>query len=246
MWKEILQIITALLLLIYLGFAVAFINPKADTDNVCTQMHIEVINNRSELYLTEAQVLSWMNQAGVNPTGKKMSSIQVEAIEKALKKSKLVKKAETYKTIDGSIKIKIYQRFPILRVISSQGRNYYVDDEGKIMPVPVQFAAYVPLATGNISEAYAQKQLYDFVAFLHKHPSWNEDIEQIHVLPNLDVELIPNKGNHIILLGKLEQFKENLDKLELFYHKVLNKTGWNRYSVINLKYKNQVVCTKRE
>jgi hypothetical protein len=25
----------------------------------------------------------------------------------------------------------------------------------------------------------------------------------------------------------------------------LNKAGWNKYKVINLKYKDQVVCTKK-
>jgi cell division protein FtsQ len=51
-------------------------------------------------------------------------------------------------------------------------------------------------------------------------------------------------GNHRILLGQIEYYRENLEKLKLFYEKGLNQMGWNQYSIINLKYKNQVVCTK--
>jgi cell division protein FtsQ len=58
------------------------------------------------------------------------------------------------------------------------------------------------------------------------------------------VELTPTVGNHQIILGKIADYRENLNKLQLFYEKGLAEVGWNRYSVINLKYKNQVVCTK--
>ncbi|MDR3267157.1 MAG: hypothetical protein LBT24_06285, partial [Tannerella sp.] len=67
-------------------------------------------------------------------------------------------------------------------------------------------------------------------------------IAQIYVAQNQDIELSPTVGNHQIILGKISDYRENLDKLQLFYEKGLNKVGWNKYSVINLKYKNQVVC----
>ena len=113
------------------------------------------------------------------------------------------------------------------------------------MPIPAGFAAYVPLATGNISEEYAKNQLFDFAQFLQKNKFWDSQIEQIHVNSKLDIELVPRVGNHYIILGKIEDYKENLTKLKLFYDKGLNKVGWNKYSVINLKFKDQVVCTKR-
>jgi cell division protein FtsQ len=39
---------------------------------------------------------------------------------------------------------------------------------------------------------------------------------------------------------------EKFEKLHTFYLQGLNTTGsWNKYSVINLKFKNQIVCTKK-
>jgi len=110
------------------------------------------------------------------------------------------------------------------------------------MPVPRNFAAYVPVANGNISDEYAKNQLYDFAKFLQGDKFWNSQIEQIFVEPNLDVEIIPSVGDHRIIIGKIENYPENLKKLQLFYDKGLKETGWTRYSVINLKFKNQVVC----
>jgi cell division protein FtsQ len=245
MAKRIIHSFFAALLLIYMAFSVAFINPKADSDKLCQEIKINVVENAGNSYLSPSQIEASLEKAGIKFTGKRISEINTGFIEKTLKENKLIKNAEVYKTIDGKLKIRVYQRTPVLRIISEQ-RNYYVDDEGQIMPVPANYAAHMPLATGHISDEYAQKSLYGFAEFLRTNKFWNEQISQIHVLPNLDIELIPRKGNHIIVLGKIENYRENLDKLALFYHKGLNKVGWNKYSRINLKYKNQVVCTKRE
>ena len=39
--------------------------------------------------------------------------------------------------------------------------------------------------------------------------------------------------------------KEKLEKLKVFYKEGLTKVGWDKYSVINLKYKGQVVCERK-
>jgi cell division protein FtsQ len=244
MVKKILYSTLALLLTGYLVFAVTFVNPKAGEDKKCTGMQIEVVEANENSYLNKSQIESFLKTAKQNPVGKNLSGVSTEAIEKALQTNKLIKETEVYKTIDGTVKVKVYQRTPILRIISNQG-NYYVDNEGEIMPVPVNFSAYVPVATGYISETYAKKQLYDFACFLKKNKYWNTQIEQIHVNANLDVEITPREGNQEIILGKIDDYKENLNKLQLFYEKGMDKVGWNKYSIINLKYKNQVVCTKR-
>jgi cell division protein FtsQ len=53
-------------------------------------------------------------------------------------------------------------------------------------------------------------------------------------------------GNHKIIFGKAENIAEKFNKLKLFYTEGLNKSdSWRKYSIINLKYKNLVVCTKK-
>ena len=51
--------------------------------------------------------------------------------------------------------------------------------------------------------------------------------------------------NHRIVLGSFADFEEKLDNLRLFYEKAIPKVGWEKYSIISLKYKDQIVCTKR-
>jgi cell division protein FtsQ len=247
MIKRILHLLSALLLLLYMAFAVAFINPKAGNDRVCTGIEIEIAAAGEASYLNRSQIEAMLSRSRISPAGRKLSEIRTDAIEKTLQENKLIKKAEVCKTIDGRLKICVYQRIPVLRIMPDGNRSsYYVDREGYIMPVPPHYAAHVPLATGAISDHYAVSSLYPFAEFLRKEKEWSHQFVQIHVLPNQDVELTPRKGNHSILLGKIENYRENLDKLTLFYKEGLDKVGWNKYSQINLKYKNQVVCTKRK
>ena len=87
---------------------------------------------------------------------------------------------------------------------------------------------------------------------------WNAQIEQINVLANGGVELVPRVGEHIVYIGQLpnakdkeehkalieEYVKTRLDRLELFYKYGLPKAGWNKYGYINLEFSNQVICKK--
>ncbi|MFT6138169.1 MAG: cell division protein FtsQ [Salibacteraceae bacterium] len=97
----------------------------------------------------------------------------------------------------------------------------------------------------NLTGAAQLKQLFDLARFITNDKFWNSQISQIFVNKNNDVEMIPRVGNHTIVLGEATELEEKFQKLLIFYKKGLNNTGWNNYSNINLKYKNQVVCTKR-
>ncbi|MFM9007627.1 MAG: cell division protein FtsQ, partial [Bacteroidota bacterium] len=74
---------------------------------------------------------------------------------------------------------------------------------------------------------------------------WSANTEQLYVNENQELELIPRLGQHRILLGDTTDLSDKLERMRIFYLQGLNKTGWDKYELINLKYKNQVVCTKR-
>ena len=173
-----------------------------------------------------------------------MDAINTDKIETELKKNEMIARVEAYKTPSGIIKLEVEQKIPILRVISSRG-NFYVDNLGTTMPVSFRYVADVPLVSGYVEKELAITDLYKFALFLQENEFWNNQIEQIYVHPDNEVELIPRVGNHRIVLGSFDNFEEKLDNLRLFYDKVVPKTGWEKYSILNLKYKDQIVCTKR-
>lgn len=243
--KKALVIIGICLLAGYLVFA-AFYFQEKPKEGTCTGFEVEVQNSSSsDRFVDTGDIEKYIDEKGLNPKGKHLKDINTNAIEEAILTNQLVKKANVFITNNNTIKASIEERKPILRIISNTGENYYIDNEGNKMPLSKRFTAYLPIATGTIKEDFAKSELYKFALFLYDNEFWNAQIEQIIVLPNKDVKLIPRVGDHQIILGDLIGYKEKLDKLFAFYKNGLNESGWNKYSIINLKFDKQVVCTRR-
>ena len=145
---------------------------------------------------------------------------------------------EDYVTVDN-------QRIPVLRVMSANGENYYLDNKGTVMPPSAKCVAHLAVATGKIDKNFAKNKLYPFGMYLQNDPFWNAQIEQIHVLSGKTVELVPRVGDHLIYLGRIDGYERKLKRVKVFYQKALNQVGWNKYSRISVEFDNQVICTRR-
>ncbi|MGB0888180.1 MAG: cell division protein FtsQ/DivIB [Vicingaceae bacterium] len=192
-----------------------------------------------------------------------LNKFNVAALEEKLVNNHSVKDAQVFKTIDGELVINIKQRRPIVRIFS-KNESYYIDDKGFLMPLSNKYTARLLVVSGALNEPYAKRyafnynnlpdsltektmldDVYTIADYIDNSEFWKAQIEQIHVDKVSGFSLIPKVGNHKIVFGGIENLTGKFEKLMIFYNKGLNKTGWNEYSEINLKYKNQVVCTKR-
>ncbi len=243
MIARIIAVIVATVLLCYIVFA-AFFFKEAKQENMCRDLVIMVKDSLDKHFVTQTDIVSQLKRADLNPIGKPMKEINTHRIETELLKNEMIANIEVYKTPSGIIKLEVKQKMPILRVIGARG-NFYVDNQGSTMPVSRRYVAHVPVATGYVEKELATTDLYNFALFLQENDFWNHQIEQIYVYPNHDVVLIPRVGDHRIILGTFENFREKLDNLQLFYEQAIPKMGWEKYSIINLKFKDQIVCTKK-
>ena len=240
---RVISIIVATLLFFYIAF-MAFFFRGTRVDKECHKLEVVVKDSLEKHFVNESDLIYILKNAGLSPINKQVSDINTDKIENELLKNEMIANVEVYKTPSGIIKMEVEQKMPILRVMSVRG-NYYVDNIGTTMPVSRRYVAHVPVVSGYVEKDLAVTDLYKFALFLQENKFWNNQIEQIYVHPDNEVELIPRVGNHRIILGTFQDFQEKLDNLELFYEQAIPKVGWEKYSIINLKYKNQIVCTKK-
>lgn len=186
-----------------------------------------------------------------------LNGVNARKIEETLKTSPFVKTAECYKTQDGLVDIYLTQRMPIVRIKSINNEDYYIDDHYQVMP-NTNYTSDIIIATGNINKWFAQKYISLVSKTLMKNNLWRNQIEQINVLPDRGIELVPRVGNHIIYIGNLPEsniiskreqdvedfINRKMDRLEKFYKYGLSQAGWNKYSYINIEFDNQIICTK--
>lgn len=238
--KRVFSIVALTLLLAYIGIAFVAFCPKPD-DLQCDG--IELTGRSTSQFETQEEVINLLRRFDLNPIGKPMNEISCRAMEDSLRTLALVLNCNCYKSVGTKVGIAITCRTPIMRIIPDKGKSGYIDREGVLfdrLPKPV----YLPIATGDIDTAFAENELYELARFLQKSSFWNAQIEQIHVNAAHELELVPRVGDHIIRFGKVERVKSKFDKLQTFYEKGLSQVGWNRYSVIDIRYGNQVIGIK--
>lgn len=240
---RIISIVVASLLFCYIVF-VSFFFREMRQDSTCQELQVLVKDSLDKHFVSESDLVSILKKAGLDPIERLMADVNTEQIETELLKNEMIAQVEAYKTPSGIIKLEVMQKMPILRIMGVRG-NYYVDNQGTTMPISRRYAAHVPIVSGYVEKELAVTDLYKFALFLQENEFWNDQIEQIYVYPDHDIELIPRVGNHRIMLGTLDDFEEKLANLRLFYEQAIPKVGWEKYSMINLKYKNQIVCTKK-
>lgn len=245
MLKKILLTIVLLFITAYLLVAITAFNRKP-VGATCTDIELVIKDTAYAGFVTTKEIAAILTKKKLNPVGKNMDEIRTAELEEALATQPLIDRVECYKTPSHKICVEVTQRIPILHVINSRGENYYLDNKGTVMPSDAKCTALVPLATGSIDKTFAVSGLYPFGMYLQNDPFWEAQIEQIHVLPDRSIELVPRVGDHIIYLGKAEDYERKLSRVKEFYRKALNKVGWNKYERINVEFSNQIICTRRD
>lgn len=242
-WKKTAVIILDLAIVVYLVFAITAFNKPDDVAKVCSEVKIDISQDMTEGFLNADEVKKYLERNKVYPLAKPLNQVDVRGIEDVLLQSPFVESAECYRTQDGKICITLKQRTPILRVMADNGDNYYIDYHGSLM-ANTRYPSNLIVATGHISRQYAQKVLTPIGNMLVANKFWQSQIEQINVLADESIEIVPRVGEHIIYLGSPTDIEKKLQRLEKFYRYGLSQAGWNKYSYISVEFDNQIICKR--
>lgn len=244
-WKRIGILTADIILGVYLVLAITAFNRPDDQDAVCRDVKINITDAAGNGFLNINEVKMQLQHAKIYPLGDRMSEVCTRQIEETLLKSPLIEHVECYKTQTGRVYINLTQRIAVMRIMTNDGESYYIDNLGAIIPSNNNSTNLI-VATGDIKRKYAQTALKQFGLLLIDDPFWNSQVEQINVLPDGSVEMIPRVGDHIVYLGQPTHLKEKLARLEKFYRYGLSKAGWNKYSYINMEFNNQIICKRKK
>jgi len=235
-------------LMTYIVYAMFFLSGP-DEEERCTAVELTVEqDNGSSMFVDAGDIEKILKNANVYPKGMLMKDVDTEKIEETIRGNEFISKVECYKSSNGKLCVTVEQRVPVIFVIPDGKDGYFVDAQGKIIPNR-NTATNLVVASGNIDQKYASRELAEFGQFLQKDEFWNNQIEQIYVTKDRKgkrvVEIVPRVGDQIVYLGTLENYQKKLRKLRTFYDKAVGTVGWKKYARVNLEYDNQIICTKR-
>lgn len=255
-WKKTLLVVTDILLLGYLVTAMVSFNKPDNSAQKCSGVSINIADENTNGFLNAQEVKNILERSRLYPIGKPTETINPRHIEDYLKKSPFVNTAQCYKTQNGHVCITITQRLPIIRVKNIMGDDYYLDERGGILPNS-KYTSDLIIATGYI-QRQSSVLLATIARELMSSDLWRNQIEQINILKDQGIELIPRVGDHIVYIGIPPRVKDGqeqvittyihdkMDRLEKFYKYGLNEAGWNKYHYISLEFDNQIICKKSQ
>jgi cell division protein FtsQ len=206
-----------------------------------TKIDIE-FKDENRLFITENTVnkLLIQNKDSVTTIGKE--TLDLNKMEKRLLENPMIKNADVYVTVDGVLGAKVLQRNPIARIEGNP--SFYLDEDGKNMPLSKVHSARVPIITGISVNQYAE--VTELVKKITNDEFMKEYIVGLDVTTEGDVFLRIRKNEFKVLFGKSIDIENKFQKFKAFYKLTKKDSLLDNYSLINLKFKDQVVATKRE
>ncbi len=247
------------LILVAWGFSL-----RQNAGNRTGEISIVFEGEKEPGFVSEKEIMEALGHSNTEAGGIPLGEININHLEWKVNSNPWVKKAEVFMDIDGNIRVKIWQKEALCRILNAAGESFYLDTEGNPMLWSPLYTPRVPLVTGKIPGTFAgvygntyaslpladtasTKMLHDvykFCNFIMRNPLWKAQVDQIFVNESGEFELIPRVGDHRIIFGDTTRMAQKFRKLEIFYREGLAFTGWNRYDTLNLKFYNQIVCTK--
>jgi len=210
---------------------------------------VRIKGTGEKFYIEESDIKDQLEKtAGGSLVNKTLASISLVSLEKALEKNQWIKDAELYFDREDVLHVAVEEREPIARIFTAGGSSFYMDSSGHQMPLIDKVSARVPVITGytnakrlSVKDSILLKGVKQVAKFVYADAFWNAQIGQIDITPDRKFELIPVIGDHIIRIGSAENLEQKLARLFLFYKQVMSKTGFNRYSVVDVQYDGQVI-----
>jgi len=230
------------------------------TEAVCDGVVITIADSSRHHFVSEDDIMNALRATGIRVTGEKVTEIPLTRLENKVKEFKELKVAEVYMSEDRKLHVYADQREPVMRVVASYGGDFFIDREGVIMRrhnlytpnlhiLEVDMIFNADQMTGmNIYDSEKTENLaraFELVNYIRGHSFWNQTIDQLTMTRDGRVTLVPHVGNHTVRLGRTDDYEEKLNNLLVFYREAMPLAGWDRYKVVNIEYKGQVVCQRR-
>lgn len=226
----------------YIVTMMGFVN-VAYNKKYCPAVDIIVRDSINTRFIQQKDIQNILRENNFELITKLPSEINLNELEECVGQHPSIKNCECYFTSNGNIQISVSQRHPIARVLTAK-HNFYIDEDGKQMPLSPFYTAHVPIINGAYNASHLD-DLFRIASTLQHDEFWGAQVEQIVVLDNGEYALIPRAGRHVIELGGVERLDEKLQNLMALYLQVFNNNSWNKYKTICLKYDGQIVCTKK-
>ncbi len=234
-WDNIRLVVILVMVIFLYSFA-----SQRNESRKMTAADIEFADNEEFITLDKVNKLLIQNFNSITSITK--DRLDLNIVEKRLESNPMIDDAEVFATVNGRLKAVIRQKIPVARVYEGS-RSYYIDYKGEEMPLSENSTARVPLITGSL-ESVDKNKLYSLVKYIYDDPFLKKNIIGIEVKPSGSLRMRSRNYNYDIVFGRLINAEKKFSNYKAFFQNAVRDTLIEHYKTINLKFTQQVVCTK--
>lgn len=218
----------------------------------CKEYVITIKGAKNNLFIDEKDVEQLLMKAtNGNIKGEPISTFRLHELEQQLENNTWIDAARLYFDNQDVLHITVSEKEPVARIFTTAGNSFYIDSTGQKMPLSDKLSARVPVFTGfpekkklTSADSVLLNEVRGTANYIINDPFWLSQVSQVDITPERNFEMIPVVGNHIIKLGTGENIAGKFNRLMIFYRQVLSKTGFDKYKIIDVQYKGQVVASR--
>ncbi|WP_291104759.1 MULTISPECIES: cell division protein FtsQ/DivIB [unclassified Flavobacterium] len=168
--------------------------------------------------------------------------LDLNKLEKVLNSHEMIEKSEVFVSVDGVLKAIVKQKTPIARVFDGDD-SFYIDYEGNTMPLSTNFTARVPLVSGKINKKNSE-DLAELFRIIHNDAFLKKNIIGVQIMPNGSLIMLNRNFNYQIDFGGDVRVRAKFNNYKAFFQKAVLDSSLYKYKTIDLRFAQQVVCTK--
>jgi cell division protein FtsQ len=204
---------------------------------------VDVIFSDNEAFITRDKVNKLLIQNYGSVTGIRKDKLDLNNVEKTLDADPMIDKAEVFTTVDGRLEAVVRQRRPVARIYKG-GNSYYIDSKGRQMPLSENYTARVPIVTGEI-DSVDKGKLHELLRYIHEDEFLKKNIIGVEVYATGGMRMRSRGYDYDILFGRPINIEKKFNNYKAFLQEAVRDTLIEQYKTINLKFTQQVVCTKK-
>ena len=253
MWGKLksYKAITLIVISIVMCITIAF-SERERKDDTCHDIIIYIDNQYENFFIDEQDVLDLMTENGLHVIrGTSFEELDLKTIEERVKKERFIKNAEIFKDIKGNIVVNAELRRPFARIIQQRGPGAFIALDGAILPISTKFSTRTMLISGeytselvknDLTETEEGRKLFELLKFIHQEQFWKAQVAELDINNKMEITIYPQVTKQVVEFGQAENIEDKFRRLKVFYKQILPRKGWNVYSRVNLKYKDQVIA----
>ncbi|MDD2538034.1 MAG: hypothetical protein WC377_03840 [Bacteroidales bacterium] len=258
--KKILHITGYLALTGMLGayFYFASLLVRENTQDRCQDIVITIRDSVHNPLTGAGDVALFLENRGMKMLGRVFSEIDMYRLEKDVESFASVRQCNAVRTIDGTLRLEIEQHMPLFRLDTHSG-SFFITGERYMFPLVSPYRMPVLTVSAHVPLSYpaSYRGLIDssdtwltemsrMMAYISAHPFWKNRIRKIQAKDPEEIHIIPHEEEPLLMIGSLDNFSYKMNKLLEFYRVLEPLGGKGKYSQVDARFGEQLVCKRKK